>query len=127
MDTFSGKRLNAKKPFKHDDDFHYEYRKYSGKKLQYFDPERNEAVVFDEISGADFVIRNKKLLQGHVDGARLGQSPTQRFAYEVMLWRVPIVLTCNHWDPTADGLRPADQDWLLENCVVEAVNAPVWQ
>ena len=92
-----------------------------------FDPERHEAVVFDEISGADFVIRNKKLLQGHVDGARLGQSPTQRFAYEVMLWRVPIVLTCNHWDPTADGLRPADQDWLLENCVVEAVNAPVWQ
>ena len=95
--------------------------------LAEFDPEHHEAVVLDEISGADFVIRNKKLLQGHVDGARLGQSPTQRFSYEVMLWRVPIVLTCNHWDPAADGLRPSDQEWLQENCVVQTVNEPVWQ
>ena len=91
-----------------------------------FDPQRHAAIVFDEISGPDFVLHNKKLLQGHVDGARLGQSPTQRFAYEVMLWRVPIILTCNHWDPAAGALHPLDIDWLEQNCVVQIVNEPVW-
>ena len=95
--------------------------------LAEFDPLRHEAVVLDEISGADFVIRNKKLLQGHVDGARLGQSPTQRYAYDISLWRVPIILTCNHWDPEVDVMRPSDRHWLLENCVVHYVNEPVWQ
>ena len=92
-----------------------------------FDPQRHLAVVLDEISGPDFVLRNKKLLQAHVDGARLGQSPTQRFAYDIMLWRVAIVLTCNHWDPAADVPRPSDRDWLKENCVVETVSEPVWR
>ena len=82
--------------------------------------------MFDEISGPDFVLRNKKLLQGHVDGARLGQSPTQRFAYEGMLWRVPIILTCNYWDPAAGALHPMDIDWLEQNCVVVTVKEPVW-
>ena len=91
-----------------------------------YDPDRHAAVIFDEISGPDFVLRNKKLLQGHVDGARLGQSPTQRFAHQVMLWRVPLVLTCNHWDPAADDLHPSDLDWLEQNCVVQTVSDPVW-
>ena len=91
-----------------------------------FEMDRHTAIVFDEISGPDFVLRNKKLLQGHVDGARLGQSATQRFAYEVTLWRVAIILTCNHWALAADGLHPLDIDWLQQNCVVETVDEPVW-
>ena len=44
-----------------------------------------------------------------------------------MLWRVAIVLTCNHWGPAADVPRPSDRDWLKENCVVETVSEPVWR
>ena len=91
-----------------------------------FDATRHAAVVFDEISGPDFVIRNKKLLQGHVDGARLAESPTQRFAYEILLWCVPMILTCNEWEPSAAGLNPSDVEWLEQNCVVERVTEPVW-
>ena len=39
----------------------------------------------DDIAGSDFVLANKKLLQAHADGAKLGQSPTQTLAYEVFL------------------------------------------
>ena len=85
-----------------------------------------QPVVVDEISGPDFVNRNKKLLQGHVDGSRLAQSPTQRFAYEILLWRVPMILTCNEWEPSAAGLNPSDVEWLEQNCVVERVTEPVW-
>ena len=90
-----------------------------------FDAARHAAVVFDEISGPDFVIRNKKLLQGHVDGARLAQSPTQRFAYEILLWRVPMILTCNEWEPSAAGLKPSDLEWLEQSCAAERVPEPV--
>ena len=44
----------------------------------------------------------------------------------VLLWRVPLILTCNAWDPDADGLSPADCDWLEKNCVVHTVSSPVW-
>ena len=45
---------------------------------------------------------------------------------ELTLWRVAIILTCNHWAPAADGLHPLDIDWLQQNCVVETVDEPVW-
>lgn len=34
----------------------------------------------------------RNLLQAHVDGAILGQSPTQLYTYEVFLWRTPSFL-----------------------------------
>ena len=54
-------------------------------------------MLLDEVAGPTFVVNNKKLLQAHVDGAKLGQSSTQLFSYEVFLWRVPIMLTTNNW------------------------------
>ena len=65
-----------------------------------------------------------KVLQAHVDGALLGQSPTQQFAYSVMLWRTPIILTTNKWE--LDALCPADLDWIEANAVAVPVDDPVW-
>ena len=92
--------------------------------LRAFDVHHHGALVLDEIDGPDFVLRNKKVLQSHVDGSCLGQSATQKFAYDVFLWRVPIVLTCNKWQ--TDTLDDADQNWLQENCVVEHVAQQTW-
>ena len=92
--------------------------------LHDFNPVAHLLVVMDDVSGVDFVLRNKKVLQAHADGALLGQSPTQRFAHGVSLWRVPIVLTCNDWDIAA--LSATDANWVAENCVVEHITARVF-
>ena len=92
--------------------------------LQTLTIEALPALGLDEITGPDFVLRNKKVLQSHVDGACLGQPPTQHCAYQVFLWRVPIVLTCNEWQ--TETLSGAERNWLTENCVVEHVMQRVW-
>ena len=81
-------------------------------------------MLLDEISGPEFVVRNKKALQAHIDGALLGQSPTQQFSYEVMLWRTPLILTTNKWE--YDAFDSADVDWIEANSVAIHVDDPVW-
>ena len=92
--------------------------------LRAFVREKHQAVVLDDIAGTSFVLSNKKLLQAHIDGATLGQSPTQHYVYEVFLWRIPIIVTTNRW--STEDLDAADKDWLAQNCVVEAVVERVW-
>ena len=70
-------------------------------------------------------MKNKKLLQAHVDGAILGQSATQMFTYQVFLWRVPIILTTNNWDLT--GLSEAELDWVRSNCVAVHIAEQVYE
>ena len=82
----------------------------------------HKAALLDEARDASFIFGSKKLLQAHVDGAILGQSATQRFAWEIMLWKVPILVTTNKWSPT--GFDGADQDWLDANCVAVRINEP---
>ena len=93
--------------------------------LHEFDPLKHVAVVLDDISGPVFVCNNKKLLQQHADGAKLGQSRAQHLSYDVLLWRVPVILTTNYWDTSS--LNPADADWVEQNCVVILVSEPVFQ
>ena len=82
----------------------------------------HKAVLLDEVRDSSSILDNKKLLQAHVDGAILGQSATQRFAWEIMLWKVPILVTTNKWSPT--GFDGADQDLLEANCVAVRINEP---
>ena len=82
------------------------------------------AIVLDEVGGPDFIVHNKKLLQAHVDGAKLGQSATQLFAYEVFLWKIPLILTTNKW--SYRHLDAADRDWIEANCVPVHITDPVW-
>ena len=76
------------------------------------------------MSSPKFVVDNKKLLQAHIDGAKLGQSATQLYTYEVMLWRTPIILTTNKWNYST--LPPEDAEWIEANCVAVPVDEPVW-
>ena len=93
--------------------------------LKEFCRKTHKCVVFDEMEGAAFILRNKKLMQAHVDGARLGKSPTGAWEYFVWLWRVPLVCTTNHWPPV--GLSPADQNWIDAQVVQVRVGESVWQ
>jgi len=84
----------------------------------------HRAVLFDEVQSPALISGNKKVLQAHADGAILGQSATQLFSYVVFLWRTPLMVTTNNWDLAK--LPAADRNWIEENCVAVAVDAPVW-
>ena len=84
----------------------------------------HRAVVLDEVSGPEFIVSNKKVLQAHVDGAKLGQSATQLYVYEVFLWRVPLILTTNKWK--YDHMDASDRNWIEANCVPIEISEPVW-
>ena len=77
------------------------------------------------MSSPKFAVDNKKLLQSHVDGARLGQSATQLFAYEVFLGRTPIMLTTNNWK--YDDYTDSDKNWLDANCVAVHIQEKVFE
>ena len=55
--------------------------------LRSYDWAIHKALLLDEVASPKFLVDNKKLLQAHVDGAILGQSPTQLYTYEIWLWR----------------------------------------
>ena len=81
----------------------------------------HDALVLDEISGVQFAIDNTRLLQSHIDGAKLGQSATQMYAYDVWWWRKPIILTTNNWASSLAALEttaPQDHQWLAQNVLV---------
>ena len=54
---------------------------------------------------------------------QVGQSATQKFAWEVNLWRVPLVCTTNYWPPK---VSPKDLEWINANVIAVPINAPVW-
>ena len=81
-------------------------------------------LLLDEMSSPKFIVQNKKLLQAHVDGAKLGQSATQLYSYDIFLWRLPIIITTNNWN--LDDLEPIDREWIESNCISLYVGEPVW-
>lgn len=81
-------------------------------------------LLLDEMSSPKFIVQNKKLLQAHVDGAKLGQSATQLYSYDVFLWRLPIIITTNNWN--LHDLEPIDREWIESNCIPVYVGEPVW-
>ena len=86
---------------------------------------RDDAVLLDEVASPELIVTNKKLLQAHIDGAKLGQRATQKFAYEILLWRTPIILTTNNFDYSS--FSASDRNWIESNCVAVHIAEPVWQ
>eukprot|EP00973_Karenia_brevis_P083196 11537077-Karenia_brevis.AAC.1 len=76
------------------------------------------------MKGPQFIVNNKKALQAHVDGAELGQSPTQQYAYNVFLWRTPLIITTNNFNLTS--LAAVDREWVEANCYAVCIAEPVW-
>ena len=100
--------------------------------LRDLDIDKHKCVVFDEM-GPDgaIILRNKKLMQAHIDGTKLGQSPTQGFTYPVWLHGIAIVCTTNYWPPVFDEKKPklekdADDDWIEQNVIAVHVQEATW-
>ena len=83
------------------------------------------AILLDEVADSSSIVNNKKLLQALVEGAILGQSVTQMYTYEVLLWWISIVLTTNSWDLTR--LTEAESDWVHANRVAVHIAEPVFE
>ncbi len=87
--------------------------------------EKHSCLVLDEVPSVDFALNNKRLLMSHIDGAKLGQSATQMYSYNVWWWRKPIVITSNKWACTYEKASPEDRDWLDKNVLCQRLDAPV--
>ena len=84
----------------------------------------HKAILLDEMKSPSFLVHNKKVLQAHIDGAWLGDSPTQQYLYEVFLWRTPIIITTNNW--VLEHLPREDREWIGSNSIAYFVGEPVW-
>ena len=70
------------------------------------------------------IVKNKKALQAHVDGAELGNTPSQQFIYNAFLWRTPLIITTNNFD--LSSLQIADREWVESNSISIHISEPVW-
>jgi hypothetical protein len=69
----------------------------------------------------NFVLNYRALLQANNDIHVLGESKTGMYAYEVWIWRVPIVITVDmsaSWD--------SEEPWVKENCYELVLRGPCW-
>ena len=87
--------------------------------------EKHSCLVLDEVPGVAFALANKRLLMSHIDGAKLGQSATQMYSYNVWWWKKPIILTSNKWRSSYEEASPEDKDWLDKNILYQPLSAPL--
>ena len=94
--------------------------------LRAFDRSKTKIVLFDECRTRT-VLAHKRLFQGHVFPATLGESPTNRDAYTVCLHGVGVVIASNTWLSEIDGLKHEDAKWLQQNSVVVEATSPLYR
>ena len=61
--------------------------------LRGYKPDVHPYIVFDNVNDMKFVLDFRALFQANNDVHNLGESMTGMYAYELWLWRVPIVCT----------------------------------
>ena len=91
--------------------------------LRTFSRSEHKAIVMDE---ADYqmVIGNKALFQSGLEQVSLGQSTCNAHVFQVWLYAVPLIVSCNEWMEGADANERA---WLDKNSVVVNVTEPLWR
>ena len=91
--------------------------------LRNFKRAEHKSIVMDE---ADYkmVIGNKALFQAALEQVTLGQSTCNAYAYQVWLYGVPIIVSCNDW---MHGAEDHERAWLDKNSVVVNVTEPLWR
>ena len=77
---------------------------------------------FDE---ADYkmVIGNKAAFQAALEQVALGQSTCNGYSYQVWLYAVPLIVSCNEW---MQGAEAHEKDWHDKNSVVVNVTESLW-
>ena len=69
-------------------------------------------------------IGNKALFQAALEQVSLGQSTCNAYSYQVWLYAVPLIVSCNEW---MQGAEAHEKDWLDKNSVVVNVTEPLWR
>ena len=70
------------------------------------------------------VIGNKALFQAALEQVSLGQSTCNAYSYQVWLYAVPLIVSCNEW---MQGAEAHEKAWLDKNSVVVNVTEPLWR
>ena len=91
--------------------------------LRAFKRDKHKAIVMDEADHS-LVMGNKALFQSSLEQVTLGQSTCNGYAYQVWLYAVPIVVSCNEW---MLGALEHEKAWLEKNSVVVNVTEPLWR
>ena len=78
-------------------------------------------ILFDNVNDMQFVLDARALFQANNDFHTLGDSRTGMYAYQVWLWRVPMVVTM---DETAE--LDSNEPWIRENMFEVALSGPSW-
>ena len=89
--------------------------------LRNYNSEVHKYIVFDNVNDMDFILNYRAMFQSNNDIHALGDSKTGMYAYEVYIWRVPIVITVDmsaKWDP--------NELWIKDNCFNVFLDGPSW-
>ena len=91
--------------------------------LRAYDLDIHSYQVFDNVNSMRFILDNRALFQSNNDDDVhiLGESKTGMYAYDVWLFRVPIVVAVDLsavWDP--------DELWIKDNCFDVLLQGPSW-
>lgn len=89
--------------------------------LRSYDSSVHSYIVFDNVNDMKFVLNYRALFQANNDIHTLGESKTGCYAYDVWLWKVPIVVTVDlsaNWNL----LEP----WVRDNCFDIFLDGPCW-
>ena len=79
--------------------------------LKQFANDEHGYILFDNVNDMEFVLSQRALFQANNDMHTLGDSKTGIYAYQVWLYKVPIVVTVDlsaYWEPS--------EPWIKANC-----------
>jgi len=93
--------------------------------LKELDLEKHKAVLLDEAT-PEMVLQQRKLFQCPAAWISLGNSTTNCHAYDVCLYRIPIIICSNNWSYKLNKLTPVDAAWIQENTCHVSVQEKLW-
>ena len=79
--------------------------------LKQFSNDEHGYILFDNVNDMEFVLSQRALFQANNDLHTLGDSKTGIYAYQVWLYKMPIVVTVDlsaYWEPS--------EPWIKANC-----------
>ena len=91
--------------------------------LSAFKRGRHVAILFDECR-SDQILLNREFFQSSVYPQSLSQSACNQYSYQLWVYQVAMIICANHLPMiVADGLSPADAEWLQANVVMVTLPA----
>lgn len=89
--------------------------------LRQLDRAKHGYIVFDNVNDMKFVLDSRALFQANNDIHTLGESKTGIYAYQVWLYRMPVVVTVD-----MSAKWATNEPWISENCVDIFLDGPCY-